>query len=100
MVDAALLTKAVLAGRQGWPLAMGALDLIFVDHPTWRESDLRKRCEEIALAPAAATADDIEALLAGWQRFVQYGRIDEIVRMAERFPPGLVEREPVLGAYL
>lgn len=86
-----------LAGSLAAALERGEGVGLSIDVLVW---PLRKQCEEIALAPESAAADAIEALLAGWQRFTEFGRIDEIVRMAGRFPPGLIEREAALAAYL
>lgn len=97
MVDAALLVTSLVANVDRRSAAVLQLKLIPAEYPTWRASDLRRRYEEIALAPDAATGDDIEALLAGWRRVFQHGGTRELVKMAERLPAGLVEQDGADG---
>ena len=99
-VDAALRDNSFVANEKRRADAFLELKLTFADHSTWRESDLWRRYEEIALAPESATPDDTEALLVGWRRLCQHGRTRELVRVAERLPAGLVGQDIGLTAYL
>lgn len=51
LAGATLLANSFVADEERRSRAFLELKLILAAYPTWRESDLRKRCAEIALAP-------------------------------------------------
>lgn len=58
------------------------------------------RFQALVEAPASASADDIEALVAGWRALWRAGRPDDLLRVAASLPTDLVERDRRLATYV
>jgi len=68
--------------------------------PTPGELTRLARFETLVAAPAAATRQDIEALVAGWTRWWREARAEALLEMAAGLPAGLVEGDRRLASLL
>jgi hypothetical protein len=68
--------------------------------PTEVETERLRRFDGLAEAPAHADHHDVEAVLAGWRRWWRNGMSKDLVAMAGRLPPGLVDADRRLSSYL
>jgi hypothetical protein len=68
--------------------------------PTEVETRRLRRFDGLVEAPADADHHDVEAVLAGWRRWWRNGMSKDLVAMAGRLPPGLVDADRRLSSYL
>jgi hypothetical protein len=66
--------------------------------PTPLERERLERFAVIETAPHLATADDAEALVAGWRRWWREQRIEPLCEMVRRTPAALIEADRRLAA--
>jgi hypothetical protein len=64
------------------------------------ESQRLARFHSLVESPDLTTAEDVEAMIAGWRAWWRAGRVDELVAMARRLPRDFVERDRHLAMYL
>jgi hypothetical protein len=68
--------------------------------PTEVETQRLRRFDAVAEVPEHADHHDVEAVVAGWRRWWRNGMHKDLVAMAHRLPPGLVEGDRRLSTYL
>jgi hypothetical protein len=68
--------------------------------PTEVETQRLRRFESLVESPALADRNDVEALVAGWRRWWRNGMTNDLVTMARRLPPALLEHDARLLSYL
>lgn len=73
--------------------ALRSLCLRLPHVPPPAERAALRRFEILAGDPAAVTADDLEALAAGWRRWWHDGNARAIRLMAARIRPAVIERD-------
>jgi hypothetical protein len=67
--------------------------------PTERERRLLARFEQLRSGPAAAHAEDADALAVGWRAWWREQRLRDIAAMADALPHGLVGTDRRLATY-
>jgi hypothetical protein len=80
--------------------ALRALCLALPHVPTPAELDRLRRFEQLVMSPESAGHDDIEAMVAGWREWWRRDRTDDLLAMANRLPPSLVQQDRRLASYL
>jgi len=68
--------------------------------PTEAEMQRLRRFECLTESPGSADRNDVEVLVAGWRRWWRNGMIKDLVTMAGRLPPDIVEHDRRLQSYL
>lgn len=79
--------------------ALRALCISLPHLPTPVETARLRRFEALVDSLESATAEDVEALVAGWQGWWRAGQIHRILAMASRLPAGFVETDRRLATY-
>ena len=80
--------------------ALRAFCVQFPHLPTSQERDRLQRFEELVASPGAATAADVDSLLAGWRVWWRSGQGSAISTMATKLPSDLVESDRRLATYV
>jgi hypothetical protein len=58
-----------------------------------------ERFATLVASPGLAGVEDVEAVLAGWRQWWRDGRTGDILAMARRLSPALVEQDRRLASY-
>lgn len=87
------MTGDEVSARLATVSALRQLGLRLPHLATPAELSRLRRFEALVLAPEQATADDVEALVAGWSRWWREQRTAELVDMARRLATTLVDSD-------
>lgn len=93
------MTRDEVDWKIGKVAALRALCLSLPHLGTPAETKRLVRFEQLVGEPSAATAADVEALVAGWRQWWREGRVSEIAAMAVSLPADLVQGDRRLATY-
>jgi hypothetical protein len=79
--------------------SLRALCLSLPHLPTPAESHRMRRFATLRATPELAGLEDTETVLTGWRQLWCDGRTDDLLAMARRLPPALVEGDRRLASY-
>ena len=79
--------------------SLRALCLSLPHLPTAAESDRMRRFATLRSTPELAGLEDTESVVTGWRQLWCDGRTDDLLAMARRLPPALVEGDRRLASY-
>jgi hypothetical protein len=79
--------------------SLRALCLSLPHLPTAAERRRMRRFATLTATPELAGLEDTETVLTGWRQWWREGRAGDLVAMASRLPPTLIEGDRRLASY-